>query len=61
MEVRRAMSREGLDIEGGLLEPGGVVGDESERAESKFAAHDQTVAGNHADEDRKKCNLAGSR
>ena len=55
------MNRESLDIEGDLLKPGRVVGDESERAESELAAHDQTAAGNHADEDQRKCNLAGSR
>ena len=45
------MNRVGLDVEGALLEPGGVIGDESERAESELATHDQTAAGNHVDED----------
>ena len=52
------MDRKGLDIEGGFLEPGGVVGDESERAESELAAHDQTTAGNHVDEDQKNATLS---
>lgn len=60
MEVRFPADRKSLDIEGGFLKPGGVFGDESERAESELAAHNQTTAGNHVDEDRKKCNLAES-
>ena len=61
VEVRRTTDRESLDVEGGFLEPGGVVGDESERAESELAAHDQTAAGNHVNEDRRMCNLTGGR
>ena len=38
----------------GLLEAGGVVGGESERAESELVAHDQTAVRNHVDEDRRK-------
>ena len=60
VEVRRTTDRESLDVEGGFLEPGGVVGDESECTELELAAHDQTVAGNRVDEDRRKCNLARS-
>ena len=42
-----AMSHElGEPVEGGLLEPGGVISDENEHVESELAAHDQTVAEN---------------
>ena len=60
-KMRRTADGERINVEWSLLEPGGVIGDESERAESELTAHDQTTAGNHVDEDRKKCNLAGSR
>jgi hypothetical protein len=49
----------GLDVEGGFLEPGGVVGDEGERPETDLVAQGQTTAGNHDDDE--DCNLAGSR
>ena len=45
------MNREGLDVEGCLLKLGGVVSDECERTESELAAHDQTTARYHVDED----------
>ena len=61
VKVRRPAGGECIDVEWCLLKPSRVVGDESERTESELAAHDQTTAGNHVDEDRKKCNLAGSR
>ena len=43
---------ERIDVERGFLEPGGVVGDENERAEMDLAALSQSVAGNHDDGDR---------
>ena len=48
---------ERLDVEGGLLEPGGVVGDEDERAETDLAALSQSTAGNHDDGNQKNHNL----
>ena len=50
---------ERLDIEGSFLEPGGVVGDEDERAETDLATFSQTTAGNHDDGNRKNRNLTG--
>ena len=35
------MNQESLDVEGCLLKPGGVIGDENERAESELATHNQ--------------------
>ena len=56
-KVCRPTDEERLDIERGLLEPGGVVGDEDERAERELAALSQTTAGNHDDGNRKNRNL----
>ena len=56
-KVRRPADGELLNIEGSLLEPGGAVGDENERAETDLAALSQTTARNHDDGDRKNCNL----
>ena len=50
--------RECLDIEGGLMEPGGVVGDEGERAETDLAALCQSSAGKHDQVDRKNRNFS---
>ena len=53
-EVRRPADGERLDVEGGLLEPGGVVGDNNERVETDLAALSQTSIGNHDEKSRRK-------
>ena len=58
-KVRRPADGERLDIEWSLLKPGGVVGDENERAEVDLAALSQTSAGNHDDRTRRNRNLTG--
>ena len=60
-KVRRPVDSERLDVEGGLLELGGVVSDENERTETDLLAQSQTTVGKHVDEDRKNRNLAESR
>ena len=52
------MDGECLDVERGLLEPGGVVGDEGECAEMDLAALSQSSAGNHDDGNRKNRNFS---
>ena len=59
--MRRPADGERLDVEGGLLEPGGVVGDNNERVETDLAALSQTSAGNHDDAIWKNHNLTESR
>ena len=56
--MHRPTDGERLDVERGLLELGGVIGDENERAESDLVAQSQTAAGNHVDGDRKNCNFS---
>ena len=55
--MRRPPDGERLDVEGSFLKPGGVVGNEDERAETDLAALSQSTAGNHDDGDRKNCNF----
>ena len=43
-KMRRTADGERVDVEWSLLEPSGVVGDESERTETDLAALDQTTA-----------------
>ena len=50
--MRRPSDGECLDVKGSFLKPGGVVGDENERAEMDLAALNHLAAGNH-DDDRK--------
>ena len=45
-----------VDVEWSLLEPSGVVGDESERTETDLAALDQSSARNHHEGNRTNCN-----
>ena len=61
MKVCCPTDGERLDVEGGLLELGGVVGDENECTETDLAALNQTTTGNHDDGDRENRNLTGSR
>ena len=60
-EVRRPVDGKGLEVEGALLEPGGVVNYENERAETDLLAQSQTTARNHVDGNRKNYNLTRSR
>ena len=57
-EVRRTADGERVDVEWCLLEPGGVVGDERERAETDLAALHQNSARNHDQRDRKNRNFS---
>ena len=57
VKVCRPADEERLDVEGGLLEPGGVVGDEDERAETDLTALSQSTAGNHDDGNQKNRNF----
>ena len=56
-KVRRPTDGECLDFEGGLLEPGGVIGDENEHAETDLATLSQTTARKHDDGNRKNRNF----
>ena len=57
-KVRCPADGECLDVERGLLEPSGVIGDESERTETDLVALDQSSAGNHDEGDRTNCNFS---
>ena len=57
-KVRRPADEERVDVEWCLLEPSGVVGDESECTETDLVALDQCSAGNHDEADRKNCNFS---
>ena len=57
-KMRRTADGERVDVEWSLLEPSGVVGDESERAKTDLAALDQNSARNHDEGDRNKCNFS---
>ena len=57
-KVRRPADGECVDVEWSLLEPGGVVGDEDERAETDLAALSHSSAGNHDDGNRKNRNFS---
>ena len=56
--MRRPADGERLDIEGGLLEPGGVVGDEDKYAETDLTALSQTATRNQDDGNRKNRNFS---
>ena len=56
--MRCTADEERVDVEWCLLEPSGVVGDESERTETDLAALDQSSAGNHDEGDRTNCNFS---
>ena len=56
--MRRPADGERVDVEWCLLEPSGVVGDESERTETDLVALDQSSAGNHDEGDRTNCNFS---
>ena len=47
-----------VDVEWRLLKPGGVIGDERERAEADLAALYQNSARNHDQRDRKNRNFS---
>ena len=57
-KVRRPADGERFDVEWCLLEPSGVVGDESERTETDLAALDQSSTGNHDEGNRTNCNFS---
>ena len=57
MKVRRPADGERVDVEWSLLKPSGVVGDESELAETDHAALHQSSARNHDQGDQKKSQL----
>ena len=57
-EMRRTADGERVDVEWRLLKPGGVVGDERERAETDLAALHQNSARNHDQRDRKNRNFS---
>ena len=57
-KLRRTVDGERVDVEWCLLKPGGVVGDESERAEADLAALHQNSARNHDQRDRKNRNFS---
>ena len=57
-KMRRTADGERINVEWSLLEPGGVVGDEGESAETDLAALDQNSAKNHGEGDRNKCNFS---
>ena len=57
-EVRRTADGERVDVKWCLLKPGGVVGDERERAEVDLAALHQNSARNHDQRDRKNRNFS---
>ena len=56
VKVRRLADGERINVEWSFLEPGGIIGDESERAETDLVALNQSTGGNHDDENRKNCN-----
>ena len=56
-KVRSSADWERVDVEWCLLEPSGVVDDESEHTETDLAALDQNSARNHDDLDRKRSQL----
>ena len=57
-KVCRPADWEHVDVELSLLEPGGVVGDERERAETDLAALDQSSTGNHDEGNQTNCNFS---
>ena len=57
-KVRCPADRGCSHVERSLLKPGGVVGDERERAEADLAALHQNSARNHDQRDRKNCNFS---
>ena len=60
-KVRRPTDGERIDVEWCLLEPSGVVGNESERTETDLAALDQNSARNHDEGNRNNCNFSKNR
>ena len=57
-KVCRPADGERVDVEWCLLEPSGVIGDESERTETDLVALDQSSARNHDEGDRTNCNFS---
>ena len=57
-KMRRTADGERVDVEWSLLEPSGVVGDESEHTETDLAALDQNSARNHDEGNRNNCNFS---
>ena len=57
-KVCRSADRERVDVEWCLLEPSGVVGDESKRTEMDLVALDQSSAKNHDEGKRTNCNFS---
>ena len=60
-EMRRTADGERVDVEWCLLEPSGVVGDESKRTETDLVALDQNSAKNHNEGNRNNCNFSKNR
>ena len=56
-KVHHPVDGERIDVERSSLNPGGVIGDEDERAETDLAAHNQFVGGNRDDENWKNRNF----
>ena len=57
-KVHCPADRECVHVEGSLLKPSGVVGDERERAKTDLAALYQNSARNHDQRDRKNRNFS---
>ena len=57
-KVRSPADWERVDVERSLLQLGGVIDDERERAEMDLAALDQNSTRNHAEGDRNNCNFS---
>ena len=56
-KVRCPADRECIHVERSLLKPGGVIGDERERAKMDLAALHQNFVENHDDSGRKRSQL----
>ena len=57
-KMRCPTDRERVHVERSLLKPGGVVGDERERAQTDLAALHQNSVRNHDQRDRKNRNFS---
>ena len=57
-KMRRTADEERVDVESSLLEPSGVIGNESERTETDLASLDQNSARNHDEGDQNNCNFS---
>ena len=57
-KMRRTADGERINIEWSLLEPGGVVGDEGESAETDLSTLDQKSSSHHDESTRKNRNFS---